>query len=154
MARVNLDHLDTPFLGFVGEEAMELGKAPTMEPTLILGMLLHGGPVSNIRQVLKHDGCALWCVLHNALGDNMIVISALPKQFTREFTQVTFRALCAFGLQFPTKAEATTFLLFPTTFSQEVALAGHSGTIETQVNPDHFSGWRNSWLRNGDGDMQ
>jgi hypothetical protein len=93
MARVNLDHLDTPFLGFVGEEAMELGKAPTMEPTLILGMLLHGGPVSNTGQVLKHDGCALWCVLHNALGDNMIVISALPKQFTREFTQVTFRAL-------------------------------------------------------------
>ena len=106
MARVNLAHLDTSFLGFVSEEALELGKAPTMEPTLILGLLLHGGPVSDVRQVLKHDGCAWCCVLHNALGKHMIVVSALPKQFTRELTQVTFRALCIYKqLKFDCRAQ-------------------------------------------------
>ena len=51
--RVNFDHGHTSFLSLVGQEAMELSKAPTMEPTLILGVLLHGGPVSNVCQVLN-----------------------------------------------------------------------------------------------------
>jgi len=35
VTRVNLDHADPALLGFVDQEALELGEAPTMESSLL-----------------------------------------------------------------------------------------------------------------------
>lgn len=69
---------------------MELSKAPPMEPTLILGMLLHGGPVSNVCQVLNDKSRASGSVLYDAFGEDMVVIFALPKQFPAQLLEMAF----------------------------------------------------------------
>lgn len=61
VTRVNLDHADPALLGFVDQEALELGEAPTMESSLrVLFLAL----AANLRigakmgQVLNHNGRA------------------------------------------------------------------------------------------------
>ena len=89
MPRVNLDHLDTPLLGFVGKEGMQLGKTPTMEASLPFTMA-HLGSLSNVRQVLKHNGRTALSVLDNALRKHVVMVTSLPQQFARKFFQVPF----------------------------------------------------------------
>ncbi|WP_220197545.1 hypothetical protein [Ktedonospora formicarum] len=61
--------------------------------------LAHTSARANVSQVLKHNGRTGGRVLHDTLGEHMVMVFALPKQFARELAQVTFRALGAFGLQ-------------------------------------------------------
>lgn len=56
MPRVNLDHGDTPFLRFVGDEAIELGKRPTVQASFVVNVLVllaspHLGGLANVGEV-------------------------------------------------------------------------------------------------------
>jgi hypothetical protein len=115
VAWVYLHHLNTLFLCFVREERVELGKAPTMQTSLGIVFLalanLRG--VTNVGEVFHNDRTARGGVLDNALREDMIVFSSLPKQFARKFLQVPFGRACSFRLQLSTDAKNTPFLLFP-----------------------------------------
>jgi len=113
---------------------MELRKRPGVYATLSLTFRV-GDTLSNIRQVLKNDRTAIRGVLDDALGEDVIVISSLPKQFTTQLFQMPFRRFGAFGLKLTTEMEDATFLFFPPTISQEAAIRGNSGSVETQINP-------------------
>jgi hypothetical protein len=118
MARVNFAHNHPSFLCLVEQEAMELGKTPTMQPPLTLSMSQLGS-LTNVGQVLNHNGTTWGSMLHNAFGKHMIMVSSLPKQFARKLFQVPFGRARSFSLQFSTEAEDAAFLLFPTPFTQD-----------------------------------
>lgn len=153
MSRVNLDDLHTPFLGFIPEEAMQLGKAPTVQASLSFPMA-HLGSLSNVRQIFKNQGTARGSVLDDALREHVVVISALPKQFSRELFEMSLSRFGAFGLQFATQTEKTPFLLFPASFPQEVMLRSDGRMSQSQVDPDDGPTWGNSRLRERNHHMQ
>jgi hypothetical protein len=142
MAWINLDHPHPAFLCFVGQEAVELGEAPTVEASFGVLLLALAPPdlarAANVGQVLKDDRAARGGVLNNAFGENVVMVFALAQQFSRELTQVAFRALCAFCLKFSTETEETPFLLVPSTLTQEVTSGGDGGTVESQVSSYDF----------------
>src|SRR6266480_6944745 len=154
MTRVNARDLDTARFCLVGDKAEHLRKAPTMESALCVGMPLHLRARTNVGQVLKHNRRARRGVLHDAFGEDMIVIFALPKQFTRKFAQMFARALGAFGLQRTTETEDTAFLLFPTPLSQKRAVRGHRWTGKSQIDTYHLIGTQGSRIRKGNDNMQ
>ena len=122
MAWVYLLDTDTTRCRLVVNKAMELSKAPTMEPSFEINRLvlfatpyLRGLP--NMREVFKNKGCTLWGMLYNAFREDMVMVFALPKQFPGELFEVSLCAPGAFGLQFSYHAEDATFLLFPASLS-------------------------------------
>jgi len=145
VSRIYLDHLHTTSFSLVGQEAMELSKAPRVQAAFRLDILVglatpNLGRFSNVRQILKDNRTARSGVLNNALGEDMVMVSSLPKQLTRKLFQVPFGRLCTTLLKLATKAEDATFLLFPTAFTQEVAVAGDGWVVKTEVNTNHLIG--------------
>ncbi len=112
------------------------------------------GGVPDVLEVFQHDGCTWERVLDEALGEDVIVVSASPKLFARELLEVSLGASGAFGLQLSFQTEGTPFLFFPLLLAQELTSRSDSRPIQTQVNPDHFLGRNNSRLRDGDNDME
>ncbi len=146
VTRVNLDHFNTACLSFVLNEGVQLSEAPTMQASFVLTVLVvfassHLGCFPDIGQVLKHDGRAWGSVLNKAFGEDMVMVTASPKLFTRELTQVAFCTLCAFGLQLSFQTEGAPFLFFPSPLTQELTLGGDSRAVETQINPAHLVRW-------------
>ena len=94
MARINFDHLASLRLCLVGKKALQLGKAPRVHPALSFTPFV-GNSLADIREVLKHDGTARGGVLHEAFGEDVIVIFSLPQQFSRKCFQVPFGRLAS-----------------------------------------------------------
>src|SRR5437879_6353314 len=94
---VNFDH-GYPFgLCLVGGESQELGKAPTVHPSLSFALTVRD-VLANVGEVLKHQGTAWHRVLDHAFRKHMVMVSSLPKQFSTQLFQVSFCRLGAFGL--------------------------------------------------------
>jgi len=156
VTRVNLDHADPALLGFVDQEALELGEAPTMEPSLrVLFLAL----AANLRigakmgQVLNHNGRARGGILNDALGEDVITIPVKSQRATGHLFQVTFRAFCSFELQLATETESAALNLFPVATSQKRASRSHSRMMETEINTDHLVAWGNR-ERDGNAPLQ
>src|SRR5690242_11546034 len=105
------DHRTTSH-SLVLSKAMQLSKRPTMEPSFCV----NGPPLlatsdlgsgANVGQILKHDGGALWRKLNDPLGEDMIVIFSLAKQFSTQFAQMALCRSGAFCLELSTDAEKT-----------------------------------------------
>jgi hypothetical protein len=133
---------------------MELRKAPRMETALGFRVFLHLGTCPNMGQILNHNGTAKGSVLHDTFGEDMIMVFALPKQFTTQLFEVSLCRFGAFGLQFPFDAKDPSLLLFPATFTQEVFVRGHCRAIESQVNTNHFMRGSNNRVRDAYHNMQ
>lgn len=132
---------------------MELGKAPRVHTALSLALAM-GDTLSNMSQVLKNYGAARSGVLDNAFGEDVIVVSSLPKQLTRTLFQVPFSRLGATFLKLATDTEHAAFLLFPPTIPQELTIGGNCRSIKTQVNTNHLFGRCDLGSRNGYNGMQ
>jgi len=152
MPGVNLDHLDPAFLCLVRGEIVQLGKRPTVQLPLVLDVLVllasaHMRRLTNIGEVLKDEGSSWRGVLNEAFGEDMICVPAESPLLARQLHEMSFRRLCSFGLQLSLETEATTLDFFPVRASQEASIGGHSGAIETEVNPDDLIVWRENRLR-------
>lgn len=156
--RVNLDHGDPLRLRLVLYKAVELRKAPPVQPSFVLGLLVrasaHLGGLSDSGEVFQHDGTARGGVLDDAFREDVIVIFAAPKLLARQLAQVSLSASGAFGLQLSTEAEGAAVLLFPPLLAEELASAGDGGTVESQVHTDDLRGWLDSGFRDGDNEME
>jgi hypothetical protein len=160
MSGVNLDHADTACLGFVRDERVQLGKAPTMQApfdtalrTRLLATPQLGG-VADAVEIFKHDGSPWGRMLHHAFREDVIVISTSPKLFAAQLFEVTFCRAAAFGLQLAFQTEGTLFLFLPVLLSQELTSRSDCWPVQTQVNPDHLLRWDNGGLRDGYHDME
>ena len=93
-------------------------------------------------------------MLNNAFGEDMIAVPVESQPLAAQLLQVAFRRLCSFGLQFSLEAEAAAVHFFPMSVSQEMALRGDGGTVESQVNSNHLTGFGDIRIRKGYHDMQ
>ena len=158
MPGVNLDHLDPAFLCLVRGEIVQLGKRPTVQLPLVLDVLVllastQMRRLTNIGEVLEDEGSPWRSVLNEAFGEDMICVPAESPLLARQLLEMSFRRLCSFGLQLSFETEATTLDFFPVRASQEASIGGHSGAVETEVNPDDFIVWREHRLRYAHHDM-
>jgi hypothetical protein len=156
---INFDHSHPTRLGFICQEAVELSKRPGMHTPLGFSILstfasANFRGLSNVGQVLKNEGSAWGCILNNALGEDMIMVSSLPKQFSRKLFQVPFSRLGSFGLQLASNAMHATFLLFPPSVTQELTIGGNRRPIQAKVNSNHLFRRCDVRSRNGYNDMK
>jgi len=160
MPGVDLDHLDTACLCFVLDKGVQLGKTPTMQASFILAFLTvlfapaQIGVVPDVLEILQDESTARGGMLNNLFGENVIVVSASPKLFTRELLEVSLGASGAFGLQFAFQTKDASFLFLPLLLTQELTSRGHSRAIQSQVYAYYGRGWGDGRLRNGYNDMQ
>src|SRR5438132_3406333 len=111
MSGVNLDYSDTPCLGFVLDKGVQLGKAPTMQTPLTVALLTvlftspQLGSIPNVLEVFKDHGAARGGMLHDALGEDVIVVFAPPKLFAAQLLEMSLCRAAAFGLQLSSEAE-------------------------------------------------
>jgi hypothetical protein len=158
MARVYFDHAHPTFLCLVGQETMELCKAPTMQASfglqLLAGTTSDLGGTTNVGQVLKHNGTARASMLNNAFRKDMVAVPVKSQSLPAQLLQVAFGRLCSFGLKFSLEAEAAAVHFFPVTVSQEVTVGGHSRSVQTQVYTDHLISSGDVRVRQRDNDMQ
>ena len=96
MPGVNLDYSNTAFLRFVGNEIVELGKAPTVQTAFVRNVLVlfaapHLGGVPDVLEIFKDDGSPWGRILHKAFGEDVVMISASPKLFPAQLFEVAFR---------------------------------------------------------------
>ncbi len=156
MPGVNFDYIDTTFLGFVGQEGMELGKAPTVQAALGIMLLARADltALSDVLEVLNDNGAARGSMLNNALRKHVVMVSTLPQQLTRKLFQVPFSRRRAMFLKLTTETEDTAFLFFPAPLSQEVTGGGDGWPIQPQVYPDHFLRVSRSRFRDGNHHVQ
>src|SRR5439155_18922177 len=159
MPRVNLDHCNTSLLRFVGNEIVQLGKYPTMQPSLIFNVLVlfassHLGSLTDLREIFQDDGTTRSGILDDALGKYVITIPVESLLSFPQLLEMLFSRLTSVGLQFSLETEGASVNLFPITMAKELTLARDSRAVETQVNPDHFIALLNDRLSNGDHDMQ
>ena len=103
MPGVYFDHGDTAPCRLVLDKAIQLSKAPCVKASFQIKRLLLATPdlgeLANVFQVLKDKRGSWWGVLHNAFGEDVIVVFALPKPFPRQTFEVT---LCRFVYMPPT----------------------------------------------------
>lgn len=156
---INLDHADPLFLGFVGQEIVELGKPPTMQPPfgvnpVVLLASSHLRSVSNVLEVFQDERGTWESVLHDTLGEDMIAIPVETSLLTRQTLEMSLRSFRSVGLQLSLEAEVTTVNLFPVATAEELPLTGDGWTVQPQVNPNDFIGRGDLWLRNLYHDMQ
>jgi hypothetical protein len=151
--RVHFDHSNPTSCRFIGQEAVKLGKGPRMHPTLPFPFSVSHA-LANIGQVLKHNRTPRWGVLHNAFGEDMIVITSLPKPFARKFLQVPFGRFGTTFLEFATEAKDAAFLLFPTPLAKELRFRCHRWVIQAQIHTNHIRGGINYGIRERDNDME
>lgn len=159
VAWVYLFDTDSTRLGLIVEKRMELREAPTVKPSfqvyrLVIFASSYLRGLTNVRKIFKNKGRTLWGVLYNAFAEDMVMVTALPKQFPRQAFQVTLCRFRAFGLQFAFQAEDATLLLFPPSLSQKVSIGRDSRAIKTQVNAYHVISGSNIRGRNTHNHMQ
>ena len=159
MSWVNFDYFNTFPCGFVGHEAVQLCKRPTMEATFGLDILLvlatsDGGCDANVFQVLKDKGTSLRGVVYNPFGEDMVMVFSLPKPFARKLFQVPCSRFGTTLLELAPDAKHLAFLLLPTLFTKKETLRSHGGSGQSEVNPNHGLIWRNVRFRDRDNHMQ
>ena len=159
VARVDLDHSDTMCLCLVLDKRVQLGKAPTMQASLVVNVLVllasaHLGGLSKVLEIFQDDSCPCGSVLYNAFAEDVVMVSASPKLFPAQLLEVSLGRASAFGLQLSFQPEGTPFLFFPASLTQEVPSRGDCWAIETQVNTDHLVRCNNGRFKDADNDME
>ena len=135
ISRVYLDNRNTPFMSFIGEEALELSKRPAMQAALCVCMPLHLCSTTNMGQVLNHDSAPWSSILNNSLAEYMVMVFTLAQQFPTQAFEMPLRRVGAFCLKLATQTEDTTFLLFPSTAPQKVLVGGDGRVVQAQIMP-------------------
>jgi hypothetical protein len=133
---VNFDHLNSACFSFIAQEAVELGKRPGVQTALTLTFFV-SNTFPNIGQVLKNNRAARSGVLNNSFTEDVVMVSSLAKQFPTQLFEMSLSRSGAFCLKLATETENAAFLLFPSAFSQEMAIAGDGWVIEPKVNTNH-----------------
>lgn len=159
MPGIDLDHPDAPLLCLVGRETVQLGKCPIVQSTFIPDILVPFATpqlrcLSNVGEILENEECASRGSGNEAFTQDMVYIPVEARLPLAKLFQVAFGRLRSVGLQFATKTKRATVNLFPVRRAEKLAVGGHGGAIESQVNADDYIGKGNSRLRNSYHHMQ
>ncbi len=153
MTRVYKDNALAPLLSFVGDETRQLGKAPTVQPALLLAFALLDA-TANVCQVLQDNRTAFRATLDNPLGQDVIAIPVEAHLLAAQFPEMAFRRPGSFGLQGTLQAKAALLNFFPAALAEEMAGRGDGGVIQPKVNAYHSLIPGSIGRRHIDDDMQ
>gem|GEM_PF-4715827 len=142
MTWVNLLDTDTALLPFIGNEAIQLSKCPTVQLALILDVLLvlaasHLGTLPYIGKIFQDDSCTSGGTGNNLFTEYMVTIPMETRLFLRHLFQVSLSRLTSVGLQFALEAKRAMVNLFPSLASKKLTIAGNGGAIESQINTNN-----------------
>src|SRR2546423_4560070 len=128
VASIDKRNRDAFVCRFVGDKALQLGKAPIAHsPTLLATPF---GTLTNICQVLHHQGISWVAGVHNLFGDNVICVLLKSLQAARHLLEVSFGRLCTFALQSTSEAEVAVIGFFDALATKETRMRGHGKTID------------------------
>ena len=156
VTRVNSLDANPTFLRLVDGEIIQLRKGPAMQTTP--GIVLRGSTYlrgfPNVGQVLEDNRCSGLGVLYYSLTQYVVCVPVESGLLFAQLFQVFLGRLGSVGLQFPTYAEVATVNLFPMFAPQELTFRGDCGSIQTQVNSNDLSSFRNNGFRHINNHMQ
>src|SRR5260221_937952 len=138
MPGVNLDYSNAAFLRLVGNEIVELVKAPTVQTAFVRNILVlfaapYLGGVPDVREIFEDKGTARGSLLNDTTGKDMIAVPVETSQLFAQLFQVALSRLRSVGLQFSSQAEIATIHFFPVAFAQKLALRGDGWSGQGQI---------------------
>src|SRR3990167_3362714 len=134
MSRINRNHRATPFFGLVRDERTHLRKRPTMYSARRCRFALDLCTTTNVRQVLKSDGCPRLTGLHNLLTQDVIAVLAETRLLASEVSQVPFGRWRTDMLQLTLELEALAFDVLPASCAQKGRSTRDGWLCQAQVN--------------------
>src|SRR5262249_10638773 len=126
-------HHTTPFLGLVPDKPLELGKRPSVHPSLGFRAPFGLHPVADVLEVFQNNRRAGRGGLNDLLGEHMIAVAAeapLPVAYT---FQMPFCALCALLRERTFQVEQPTFDRLPYLLTQEAVVRCDGRTRQTKI---------------------
>lgn len=159
VAWVNLLDADTALLPFISNEAVQLGKCPTMQLAFVLNVLVflaasNLGSLTDVGEIFKNNGCTSRGTDDNLLTEDMIAIPVETRLTLTQFLEVAFGGFSSFGLQFALEAKRATVNLFPSRVAKKVFVRGDSRAVESQVNANDGAILRHNRFGYGHDHMQ
>ena len=153
MPGVNSDNLATDGLRLILKEALELGKAPGMKPSL-------GFPTpslnlaTDVGEVFNHDGSSWGNISQNIRRENVVAIPSEASFSPSEASKMPLGGLSTFGLEGTFKAEVSFSYFFHVPVAMKSVIGGHGRPDNTEVYPDSLTIRDKDSIGQLDNDMQ
>ncbi len=137
--RIDPDHATAGILCLVFQEAAYLRERPRMQSAVgCSSALLHSR--ADVSQVLYDDGRTRADRLDNALGQNVIAVSAETVDLSSKLAERSLRGLGAFRLQRASASEVASINFTPVPSTKKVRVTGHRWTTQAQIDADGNAG--------------
>ena len=130
--RIDPDHATAGTLGLVRQKAPYLCERPGMQSAAGCSSALLGSR-ADVSQVLHDDGRTWADRLDNALGQNVIAVSAEAVNLSSKLAQRSLRGPGAFRLQRAPASEVASVNFTPVPSTQKARVTGHRWTTQTQI---------------------
>ena len=137
LSRVNGHHLAAESLGLVFKEAPQLAEAPGVKSATGFPMI-DLNPVSDVREVFKHDSSPWLNIPDNRTGDNVVAIPSESLFTTSEASKVSFSTLRPIGLQVTSKAKHSLDNFLHMFVAMKTVIRTNSRSGHSQIHTDSF----------------
>jgi len=159
VSRVYLLDRDTTGLRLIANEAIQLGKCPTVQASFVLDVLIvlasaHFRGLPNVGEIFKDNRTACGGMLDKAFREDVITVSVESHLLLRQLFQVPLSGLRSFRLELTPQTETAAINFLPVFASQELTVGSHGWPIESQVYSDHGLVPCELWFRDTDHDVQ
>jgi len=139
VTRIDPDHATAGILCLVLQEAAYLRERPGMQSAAGCSSALPGSR-TDASQVLHDDGRSRADRLDNALGQNVIAVSAEAVDLSSKLAQRSLRGPGAFRLQRASASEVASINFTPAPSAQKARVTGNRWTTQTQIDADGNAG--------------
>src|SRR5712692_8765865 len=135
VTRIDPDHATAGILCLVLQEAAYLSERPRMQSAAGgSSALLHAR--ADVIQILHDDGRTRADRLDNALGQNVIAVSAETVDLSSKLAERSLRGPGAFRLQHASASEVASINFTPAPRTKKARVTGHRWTTQTEIDAD------------------
>jgi hypothetical protein len=134
---VNHYNLTSSAFRFVLKESPELEERPSVQPSAGFPVI-DLNPVSDVREVLKHDSSTCIHIPDNRGGDNVVAIPSESLLTTSEASKMPLGALRTVGLQCTPKTKYFIHNFLHVPVAMKAVVGTHGRTSHSQIHADCF----------------
>ena len=153
LAWVNPHHLATDCLCFVLKETPELEETPRVQSSAGFPMI-DLNPISDVREVLKHDSSTRIYIPDNRTGDNVVAISSESLFTSSKDSEMPLGRLRSFSLQFTPEAKYTFNNFLHMLVPMKTIIRANSRSSHSQVHTDCFPIGNKFYIGESDNNMK
>jgi hypothetical protein len=132
---VNHYNLTSSAFRFVLKESPELEERPSVQPSAGFPVI-DLNPVSDVREVLKHDSSTCIHILDNRGGDNVVAIPSESLLTTSKASKMSLGTLRTVGLQCTPKTKYFIHNFLHVPVAMKAVVGTHGRTSHSQVHAD------------------